>query len=193
MASFIRRGIEELAHIEEDFFDIDESTGTARIELQFDSPESVFDTNYISKTPVLSDDFMEWLTSAFSLVSPKYKIDLMVRFKDMGTYTDDSLHRIFVKNLELEFKSRYMESRKRNKIAYSLIGIGLVFFALMIAITHFWNDESIWKEIITYISDIAATVTIWEALTILVVEQRENRAHLKNLAERFSAIRFLPL
>ena len=42
-----------------------------------------------------------------------------------------------------------------------------------------------------YISDIATTVSFWEAMTILVVEQKEKRAYLKNLKSRFSSIRFV--
>lgn len=188
----IRNRIKELAEIESDFFDVDKSSETAKIELQFDCPDEIFDTNYVVKTPVLSDDFMDWLRSAFTLVSPVYKIVLTVRFKDMQGYKEEELRRIFTKNIELEFKSRYKENRLKNRIAYSLIGIGLVFFLAMLTVNHFWSSESVWKEIFVYISDIATTVTFWEAMTILVVQQRENRAYLKNLATRFSNIRFIP-
>ena len=181
----------EITNAEKPFFDMDEEQKTARIVLEFERPEDIFDANYITKTPVLSDEFSDWIGSAFDLVSPKYKIDLTIRFNDMSGFTGDQLSEIFKKNIDLEFKSKLSDNRKKNRVAFSLIGIGIVFFLTIMLITSLWKTDSIWKEIFLYISDIAATVTFWEAMTILVVEQKEKRTYLKNLKSRFSAIRFM--
>ena len=183
--------LKEAIHIDESFFEIDRSSNTAAIVLDFERPEDIFDTTYVSKIPVLSDDFLEWIGSAFELVSPAYNIDLTIRFDDMGDYSEKELSEIFDKNIDLEFKRKFTANSKRNLIAYSLMGVGVVFFMFMLIINHLWESESIWKEIFSYISDIATTVTFWEAMTILVVEQKENRAYMKNLRTRFSAIRFI--
>ena len=182
--------IKESANIEESFFDIDTVNNTAKIVLEFERPEDIFDTNYISRTPVLSDDFSEWIRSSFRLVSSKYKIDLTVRFNDMENYTEDELREIFRKNIDLEFKSNFIANRSKNRIAFSLIGIGVAFFMAMLLINNLWDSASVWKDVFVYISDIATTVTFWEAMTILVVEQKEKRAYLKDLRTRFSSIRF---
>ena len=182
--------LKEIANIEKSFFDVDDEAKVARITLEFEHAEDIFDENYISKTPVLSDDFIDWIGSVFTLVSDKYKIDLTVNFKDMGGYTEDNLSDIFRKNIELELKSRFKENRKRNRVAYGLIFVGVMFFFAMMLINRLWDTESVWKEIFVYISDIATTVTFWEAMTILVVEQKEKRAYIKNLRSRFSSIRF---
>ena len=55
-------------NIEEEFFEIDKEKKLAKISLSFDRVSEIFDLNYISKMPVLSDDFMEWITSAFSII-----------------------------------------------------------------------------------------------------------------------------
>lgn len=183
--------LKEAMNIDESFFEIDRSNNTAAIILEFERPEDVFDTNYASKVPVLSDDFLELISGAFDLVSPAYKIDLTVRFDDMGDHSEKELSEIFGKNINLELKRKLTDNGKRNRIAYSLMGVGVLFFMFMLMINHLWNSESIWKEIFSYISDIATTVTFWEAMTILVVEQKENRAYMKNLRTRFSAIRFV--
>lgn len=182
--------VKEIVNIEKSFFDIDEKTNVAHIILSFDRPGDIFDTNYISGTPVLSDDFMDWIQSAFELVSPKYRIDLTVRFNDMSGYTGEQLSEIFRKNIDLEFKSKLNANRNRNKIAVGLVGIGVTFFIAMMLISRLWATDSVWKEIFIYMSDIATTVTFWEAMTILVVEQKEKRAYLRNLKHRFSAIAF---
>ena len=109
---------------------------------------------------------------------------------DMSGYTGEQLSEIFRKNIDLEFKSKLNANRNRNKIAVGLVGIGVTFFIAMMLISRLWATDSVWKEIFIYISDIATTVTFWEAMTILVVEQKEKRAYLRNLKHRFSAIAF---
>lgn len=64
-------------------------------------------------------------------------------------------------------------------------------FFTTILIESVWRGDSVWKDIVIYLSDIAATVAFWEALSILVIERSENRSYLIDLASRFSSIRFI--
>ena len=188
----IKKGyLKELANIGEEFFEIDKTKGTAKVELRFDSPDDIFDLNYVSKIPVLSEEFLDWVRSVFKLVSSKYKIDLTVRFGDMKGYDPNTLEDIFKKNLSLEFTSKLGETRMKKRIAYSMIGLGVGLFFATILIGNVWHGESVWKDIVIYLSDIAATVAFWEALSILVIERSENRSYLIDLASRFSSIRFI--
>lgn len=182
--------IKKIANIEESFFDIDEKARVAAIELEFGSPDDIFDNTYVSKIPVLSDDFIAWIGGAFRLVSDKYRIALTVRFDDMGGYTEKELAEIFYKNIDLEFKSRFVENRGKNRIAYGLIAIGIAFFLVMMLVNRLWESDSVWKDIFVYVSDIATTVAFWEAITILVVQQKEKLDYLKNLKSRFASIKF---
>ncbi len=186
------KGFEARNHltIDEDFFDIDKENNVAKITLSFETPKDIFDTNYMTKTPILNDEFFSWMQSAFSLVSSKYKIDLTIIFDDMGKYSEEDLKDIFLKNMRLEFKSHFGTKRKKNKVAFFLIGIGVVFFSAMLLLSNLWESESIWKQIFVYISDIATTVTFWEAMTILIVDSAERSSYMKNLATRFSGIHF---
>ena len=182
--------IKKYKNIENDFFKIDEELKIAHIEIAFKSPSDIFDMNYLSKTPVFSDDFIDWIGSAFKIIPRKYKIALTVSFDDMGELTKNQMMDIFTKNIILEYKSRRSAVKKKNRIAYGLIGVGIVLFVAMIAITRLWQGESLAKEIFTYVSDIAATVTFWEALTILVVEAHEERSYAAGLIKRFDSIEF---
>jgi phosphotransacetylase len=65
-----------------------------------------------------------------------------------------------------------------------------LFFAAMMIMNHLWVDGGVPKEVIGYIADIATTVTFWEAMTILIVENAERRSYLANLARRFESIAF---
>lgn len=182
--------LKEYEKIEEEFFDIDENQKKATINLRFNAPSDIFDINYISKKPVLSDDFLDWIKSAFDIIPAKYKINLDVSFSDMQGYSAEELNDIFKKNMMLEYKTSRSKRKSRNNIAFTLMGIGVLFFIGMILISNLWVSDSILQKIFTYVSDICTTVTFWEALTILVVENHENRVYSLNLLERFSSIKF---
>ena len=182
--------LKELLNVENEFFDLDHNKKIAYMHLEFDKPSDIFDLNSKTKLPVLSDDFMEWIASAFDYAPKKYKIDLDVTFTDMEGFDNDTLQAVFKKNMMLEFKKNESKARTKNNIAFSLIGIGVMFFITMILINNLWINGGLIKDIFKYVADIATTVTFWEAMTILVVENKERRSYMKNLIERFSSIRF---
>ena len=177
-------------NIEEEFFEIDKEKKLAKISLSFDRVSEIFDLNYISKMPVLSDDFMEWITSAFSIIPSRYKIQVSISFGDYEGYSEQQLNDIFWKNIVLSAKSKRDSQRKRNSIAYGLIAAGIVLFAGMILTEIKWDTESVMKPIISYVSDIATTVAFWEAMTILIVERKEQRSYLISVEKRFAGVSF---
>lgn len=182
--------IKEYANIEEDFFDTDISSRTASIKLKFSRPSEIFDLNCISKTPMFSDDFISRLNSAFELVPKKYRVNIEVLFEDFEGYGEEELKKVFEKNIMLEYKRKRSAEKSRAGIAYGLIALGVVLFAAMILTNKLWVSDSIFKEVFSYASDIATTVVFWEAMTILVVERKENMHFAKSLAERFGKIEF---
>ena len=186
----IKNIIKSFSNLEKEFFDIDEEKKIAKVELRFQKPSEIFDVNYITKKPILSDDFLDWINSAFKVLPSKYGIDLHVGFADMEGYTESELKEIFLLNMGLEYKSMLSKKRKKDAIAFSLIGVGIAMFLTMLLINNLWVGESVLKQIFSYIADIATTVTFWEAMCILVVENRENNAYLKDLASRFRSISF---
>lgn len=185
-----KRAWEAFGNIEEEFFETDKEKSLATIRLSFDKVSDVFDLNYISKQPVLSDDFMDWIESTFRILPSRYKIKLVVSFGDYEGYDEARLNDIFWKNILLDFKSRRDNQKKRNFLAYGLIAAGLVFFAGMLAIEFAWKDDSVLRTVFSYISDIATTVTFWEAMNILIVERREQRSYLKAIRKRFIGVEF---
>lgn len=177
-------------HIEEDFFEIDKETKIAHVKLIFEKPSDIFDLNYISKLPVLSDDFLDWIGSAFQLIPLKYKIELTVEFNDLEGWDEERLSDVFKKNIMLEHRAVKSREKKKNIIACGLIGIGAVMFIAMILISRLWQADSLLKDIFFYLSDIATTVAFWEAMYILVVERGESGFHRKSLVYRFASIKF---
>ena len=143
-----------------------------------------------SKIPILSDDFVEWVTSSFEYTPSKYKIDLDISFNDMEGYDEEQLKEIFFKNMMLEARKTLNQTNVKNKIAVGLIISGLISLISMILLLSLWNNGGVLKEIVSYIFDVATTVTFWEAMTILIVENREKRNLTKNLAKKYDSIRF---
>ena len=182
--------IKEYINIEEDFFDLDKENRLAHMKLEFVTPRDLFDTNSITKTPVFNDEFTEWLKASFEYAPKKCKIDLDIAFDDMGGYSEDELRDAFLKNTALEFKRHERLSNMKNKIAFFLIGIGLLLFTSMLLVLSLWKEENVWKQIYSYIADIAATVAFWEAMTILVVENTERRRYMRSRAMKFHSIDF---
>ena len=185
-----KTAVKDFEHIERDFFDIDEATGEATVKLHFDRPSAIFDNNCLSKVPIFSDDFDDWLRASFDLIPSKYQIALKISFYDMEGYSPAELHSVFVKNLMLSAKTHLQSVRRRDRIAYRLIGAGLLSFVGMMLISKLWVTESFWHEVFFYFLDIVTTVLFWEAAGILFVENREHRATVHGYRERCTSIEF---
>jgi hypothetical protein len=84
---------------------------------------------------------------------------------------------------------KYVDSK--TAVQNYMIGLGVGMFFTTILIESVWRGDSVWKDIVIYLSDMAATVAFWEALSILVIERSENRSYLIDLTSRFSSIRFI--
>ena len=186
----MKKELKEFIGIEDEFFDLDKENKIAYMKLEFKKTTDIFDVNSISKIPILTDDFIDWISSSFDMAPHNYKIDLEISFDDLEGYDNDTLKNIFKKNMMLEFKKTRRIAHTKNLIAFSLIGIGVTFFIAMLLIVNLWENGGVTKDIFTYIADIATTVTFWEAMTILVVENKERRSYMKNLYSRFSNIEF---
>lgn len=186
------RLLEEYKSIENDFFEIDHENKIAKVEIDYDKPSDIYDKNCLTKTPLFSDDFDEWVKTVFDLVPNKYKIDLTVRFSDMENETEESLKRSFEKNIMLQFKSVREEKRSRDFLAYGLLVFGAVFFVAMMLVGRLWAEESIGHDIFFYIFDIFTTVLFWEAAGILLVQNREWNKRMRDYGTRFTSVRFLP-
>ena len=176
--------------VEMEFFDIDDENKRTNFNLEFSSPEDIFDPNLKSGVPALSDDFIEWLKESLEYSPKKYKIDLNVTFDDLGEYTEEELTIIFKKNMMLEYKRMKRNEFSKNRLAYSLIGVGIVLLVFTFTILSMWKNIGLIYEMFSYILDIATTVVFWEALTILLVEGRERKFYLKRIITKFDKVVF---
>ena len=182
--------LKEWERIDDTFFEIDEKEKTAKIVLKYEKPEDILDRTCVSEIPLLRLETLGYFRNIFGKVSPKYKVDLTLRFDDFSDYTEEQLVDILKKNMAIELKSRMSASRSRDKLAYGFIAAGVLSFLLMFLVRCVWNSETVWNELFFYLFDIITTVSLYQAVTILGLERKEKLAVVKNLHDSFSAIHF---
>jgi hypothetical protein len=182
--------LKEWERIDDTFFEIDEKKKIAKIVLKYEKPEDILDRTCVSEIPLLRLETLGYFRNIFGKVSPKYKVDLTLRFDDFSDYTEEQLVDILKKNMAIELKSRMSASRSRDKLAYSFIAAGVLSFLLMFLVRCVWNSETVWNELFFYLFDIITTVSLYQAVTILGLERKEKLAVVKNLHDSFSAIHF---
>ena len=182
--------VDEIKNIDKEFFEIDEEKKEVNMVLEYEKPSDIFDQNAITKIPMLSDDFVSWLQESFEYAPRGHKINLDIAFDDMEGYKEEELQNILKKNLFLEAHRMLKATSLKNRIAFILIGIGVIAFIAMLIIANLWIDDSVAKQIFSYISDIAVTVTFWEAMTILIVENAEKTNYYNNLRKGYNRITF---
>ena len=182
--------LKEWERIDDTFFEIDEKEKTAKIVLKYEKPEDILDRTCVSEIPLLRLETLGYFRNIFGKVSPKYKVDLTLRFDDFSDYTEEQLVDILKKNMAIELKSRMSASRSRDKLAYSFIAAGVLSFLLMFLVRCVWNSETVWNELFFYLFDIITTVSLYQAVTILGLERKEKLAVVKKLHDSFSAIHF---
>ena len=176
--------------IEDHFFSLDKKNKEANFILEFKSPSEIFDNNCKTKIPMLSDDFSEWISCAIDYTPINYKVNLNVYFDDLEGYKVEELNDIFMKNMALEFKHSEHNLFSKNRLAYGLIIIGVALLITTLLVTSFWKEQTLLREITAYLLDIATTVVIWEAMTILLVEDKERKSYYRRLFNKLENVSF---
>ncbi|MBP0986166.1 MAG: hypothetical protein J6P39_04070 [Oscillospiraceae bacterium] len=138
----------------------------------------------------MNADFVDSIKDTLKMIPMKYRIDLTVRFSDPDGWNEEMLTDILRKNLRLQVGKASREVRRKDLIAVLLIVIGAVFFALRMLVHGVWGRDSFLNDLLYYVADLATTVTMYEALTILLLQQGEFRIDLRNIERRISSVRF---
>ena len=181
---------EEYKIVGNEFFDCDDANKIALMKLHFQKPTEIFDNNAVTKLPILSDDFFEWVISSFRYAPKHYKISLDISFDDMEGYTEEDLKTIFYKNILLDTKKEFKKRSNKARIAFILLLVGISFLVAMLLMTALWKNAGIEKDVVSYVFDIATTVTIWQAMTILIVDNTEETQRARQFAKCFESISF---
>ena len=182
--------LREWKNIESEFFELDEPNKIAKMTLHYHSPKELFDPHGETRLPLLKPETMAYLKTMLGYAPPKYKVELTLRFDDLGPYSEQQIADVVIKNSVLELKSIETATRQRDRLAYAFLAAGALCFFVMFMLRFLWPSESIWNELIFYLLDVITTVFAYEALTILSLERREKLDVIRRLRESVSAVRF---
>ena len=177
-------------NIEEEFYELDPEQKTALIHMEYEKPGDIIESSSVTKTPRMTSDFLEDLIDKFDYVPIKYKVHLLITFEDMEGYSEARMVDICKKNILLEMKASYRIASDHNRLALYLCATGLVCILLASWIGNIWKEESMLRDIVSYILDIVATVPFWAAMEIYFIDNSEQRRKLMNLGKRFKMIEF---
>lgn len=186
----IRQSRLTLETIEEEFFELDHERKTALLRFEYERPEDIFDSGAVRNIPMVSRDFLDKLIGAFDCIPSKYKLDIRIVFDDMQGYSEEQLMEIFQKNILLGVKIAFRVTRRQNRLALALFMTGVFFVLLSIWFNHTFTDDGVFREIVSYILDIAATVPFWGAMEVFFIDNREKKQTAVNIARRFHGITF---
>lgn len=138
----------------------------------------------------MSAEFVDSIKDTLKMIPMKYKIDLTVRFSDPDGCSEQMLTDILRQNLRLDVGKASREIQRKDLIAALLILAGAVFFAVMMLVHSVWGRDTFLNDLLYYVADLATKVTIYEALSILLLQQGEFRLDLNNIERRISSVRF---
>lgn len=184
--------LKEYKGIAKDFFDVDDENKIAHLKLEYQKPSDIFTPNIGFKIPLYTEDFFDWIENFILYYAPSnYKIHLDVTFDDLEGYTEEELEDIFRKNILLESRRSRNISHINNYGAIGLLILGLIMLFSMVFVFHYWKDDnSLIREMLRYVVDVATMLIIWESITIIVVDNNKRRNFKRNFAIKYEKVRF---
>jgi hypothetical protein len=180
----------------ETYFDLDDKKKEANVNLLYDNPNEIFDIHFLSKKPIINDDFLNEIFYALRVLPSKYYVNVKIYFKDMNGYSEKELEDIFVKSIMITNAEWRIEEKKSNKVGLFFSIIGIVFLIILWVLTAIleakFSDISsmLAYRVFYYVLDILITVILWEAVTIYFVKRNEDRAKHLSFNRRLNVVTF---
>ena len=130
---------------------------------------------------LFKNEIIETVNNAIKRTPRDFKINIVFDIEDYENYNPKQIIESFNGTLELGQYSARRGKQLKNLIASILILVGIILlFFMIIGKNNNWFEEGIKSDIISEVIDIAAWVFIWEAVTLIFLEQPEqNKFALK--------------
>lgn len=159
----------------EKYYNIDNENKIISIDLHYQKVSDILLTNEGNiNYPLFKNEIIETVNNAIKRTPRDFKINIVFDIEDYENYNPKQIIESFNDTLELGQYSARRSKQTRNLIAAILILIGIILlFFMIIGNNNNWFKEGIKSDIISEVIDIAAWVFIWEAVTMLFLEQPE--------------------
>lgn len=176
----------------EKYYYLDKEKKIIDIDLNYDSTDDLLDKEIGNpNNPQFSKDVLETMDSIIENIPAGYKVNINLVLNDYKGYNPKVLMETFNNTLELR---RYSSRKKRlNKQVFSgiliLIGITILLF-MIICKNYIKFDNEIQSEILSEVLDIAAWVFVWEAVTLLFLDDSGNTKLAVEIRRKVNKITF---
>lgn len=159
----------------EKYYNIDNENKIISIDLHYQKVSDILLTNEGNiNYPLFKNEIIETVNNAIKRTPRDFKINIVFDIEDYENYNPKQIIESFNDTLELGQYSARRSKQTKNLIAAILILIGIILlFFMIIGNNNNWFKEGIRSDIISEVIDIAAWVFIWEAVTMLFLEQPE--------------------
>lgn len=159
----------------EKYYNIDNENKIISIDLHYQKVSDILLTNEGNiNYPLFKNEIIETVNNAIKRTPRDFKINIVFDIEDYENYNPKQIIESFNDTLELGQYSARRSKQTKNLIAAILILIGIILlFFMIIGNNNNWFKEGIKSDIISEVIDIAAWVFIWEAVTMLFLEQPE--------------------
>ena len=166
----------------EKYYNIDNDKKIINIDLHYQKTSDILLTNEGNNDyPLFRNEIIETINNSIERTPRDYKVNIILDIEDYENYKPKQIIESFNDTLELGQYSARRGKQLKNLIASILILIGIILlFFMIIGKNNNWFEEGIKSDIISEVIDIAAWVFIWEAVTMIFLEQPEqNKFALK--------------
>lgn len=166
----------------EKYYVVDNDKKIINIDLHYPKSSDILLNNEGNiNCPLFKNEILETINNSIERTPKDYKVNIIFDIEDYENYKPKQIIESFNDTLELGQYSARRGKQLKNLIASILILVGIILlFFMIIGKNNNWFEEGIKSDIISEVIDIAAWVFIWEAVTMIFLEQPEqNKFALK--------------
>ncbi|MEI3536853.1 MAG: hypothetical protein V8R16_09085 [Bacilli bacterium] len=166
----------------EKYYVVDNDKKIINIDLHYPKSSDILLNNEGNiNCPLFKNEILETVNNLIERTPKDYKVNIIFDIEDYENYKPKQIIESFNDTLELGQYSARRGKQLKNLIASILILVGIILlFFMIIGKNNNWFEEGIKSDIISEVIDIAAWVFIWEAVTMIFLEQPEqNKFALK--------------
>lgn len=166
----------------EKYYVVDNDKKIINIDLHYPKSSDILLNNEGNiNCPLFKNEVLETINNSIEKTPKDYKVNIIFDIEDYENYNPKQIIESFNDTLELGQYSARRGKQLKNLIASILILVGIILlFFMIIGKNNNWFEEGIKSDIISEVIDIAAWVFIWEAVTMIFLEQPEqNKFALK--------------
>lgn len=166
----------------EKYYVVDNDKKIINIDLHYPKSSDILLNNEGNiNCPLFKNEILETINNSIERTPKDYKVNIIFDIEDYENYKPKQIIESFNDTIELGQYSARRGKQLKNLIASILILVGIILlFFMIIGKNNNWFEEGIKSDIISEVIDIAAWVFIWEAVTMIFLEQPEqNKFALK--------------